>query len=64
MNKPASEPGYIVEPCLIESIKKIESFVESTAGAKPTQKEIAEALTKYFVLKEIMEFIQLSWEEA
>ncbi|MCP4020224.1 MAG: hypothetical protein GY729_00140 [Desulfobacteraceae bacterium] len=53
-----------IDPSLVASIRKIEEFVEKTTGAKPTQKEIAQALTKYFVLKEILEFIQLSWEQT
>ncbi len=52
-----------IDPCIIESIRKIEGFVEKTTGKKPTQKEIGDALSKYFVLKEILEFIELSWEE-
>jgi len=48
---------------LFESIKKMEKYLEASTGQKPTQEEMAKALTRYFVLKEIREFIEMEREE-
>ena len=51
-----------LDPLLIEAIEKIETFVTQTTGVAPTDGEISSALTRYFVLKEIADFIILSRE--
>ncbi len=53
-----------VDPALAKALEKIEEFVENATGAKPTPEELAPALTKYFVLKEILEFVRLSREAS
>ncbi|MFH2092945.1 MAG: hypothetical protein ABIJ31_11335 [Pseudomonadota bacterium] len=52
-----------LEPCLIKAIDRIEDYIVQTTGVKPEQEEIAQALTRFFVLKEIGEFIVMSREE-
>ena len=53
-----------VHPVLADALGKIEDFIENATGAKPTPEELAAALTKYFVLKEILEFIKLTRSEG
>ena len=48
-----------LEPCLIEAICNIENYIFEITGEKATQEEIADALSKFFVLKEIREFIEM-----
>ncbi len=45
---------------LVESINKITNFVDKLTGTRPSQKEIAKTLNRYFILKEILE--QIKWE--
>jgi len=52
-----------LEDCMVEAIENIEDFITRTTGVKPDQSEIAAALSKYFVLKEILAFIQLGRQE-
>ncbi len=51
-----------VEKCIKEAIDTIENFIKETTGKSPTQEEIARALRRYFVLKEIGEHIRLERE--
>ena len=51
------------ETCLIEAINKIEDYIEQTTGQRPTHREIADALSHFFVLKEIGEFIEMSRQQ-
>ncbi len=44
---------------LMESIGSLVDFVGEMTGAKATPEELAFALSKYFVRKEILEFIKL-----
>ncbi len=53
----------MVEPCIVQAVIKIEDYIEQTTGVRPAQEEIAAALTRYFVLKEISEFIEMSRTE-
>jgi hypothetical protein len=48
-----------VDPLIAEAIEKIESFITRTTGEAPTSGEISYALTRYFVLKEILDFITM-----
>lgn len=51
---------YQLEPCLEQAIIQLEAYILETTGKKPSQQEISLALSKYFVLKEIREFIEMS----
>ena len=53
-----------IEDCLIQAIEKIEDYIEKTTGKAPRQQEIADALTRFFVLKEIGEFIEMNRLES
>lgn len=50
-------------PLVAEAIGKIEAFITRTTGEAPTPEELSYALTRYFVLKEIMDFITMSRAE-
>jgi hypothetical protein len=52
-----------IEPCLIRAISRIEDYITQITGIKPSPEEIANALTRFFVLKEIGEFVQMSRQE-
>ena len=49
-----------IEDCMIEAIRNIEDYITQTTGTPPAPEEIAAALSKYFVLKEILGFVELS----
>lgn len=51
------------ETCMIEAIENLDDYITQTTGKKPEQKELANALSKYFVLKEIREFIEMTRKE-
>ena len=53
-----------VEPCLAEAIDKIKEYMIRSKGIDPAPEEIADALTKFFVLKEIGEFIEMQRQES
>jgi hypothetical protein len=48
-----------VHESMLEAIGTIQDFVKEVAGQEATQDEIAHALTRYFVLNEIKDFIEL-----
>ncbi len=48
---------------LMESIGSLVDFVGNMTGAKATPEELAFALSKYFVRKEILEFVKLYRQE-
>lgn len=52
-----------LDPALVEAVRKIEDFVLQATGTRPDPPDLANAMTKYFVLKEILEFVQLEWEK-
>ena len=54
---------YQIEDCVKDAIFNIEKYIKETTGIKASQKEIAAALSKYFVLKEILDFILLDREQ-
>ena len=43
--------------CIQDAIFKIKDFVKQVAGFVPTEMEIADALQRYFVMKEINDHI-------
>ncbi len=51
--------GDALDRRLIDAVRKIETFVEQTTGERPSPEELAPALTKYFVLKEVKEYIEM-----
>ena len=59
MEDPKSPGDDALDPRLVAAVRKIETFVEQTTGEPPTVDELAPALTKYFVLKEIKEYIEM-----
>jgi len=42
-----------VEKYLTDALETVQDFITETTGEKPTQREIANALKRYFVLNEI-----------
>ncbi|MEE8429882.1 MAG: hypothetical protein V3S16_01385 [Candidatus Desulfatibia sp.] len=48
-----------VHKSMLEAIGTIQNFIKEVTGQEATQDEIAQALTRYFVLNEIKEFIEL-----
>ncbi len=53
------ENDFAIEPCTKNAIAGIDAYITQTTGVKPTQQEISNALSKFFVLKEILEFVKL-----
>ena len=51
------------DPTLDKAMGTIATFVEENTGQAPTPDELARALTRYFVLTEILDFIKMSREE-
>lgn len=49
-----------LEPELLEAIGKLIHYVSEVTGQKPSQKEIASALGRYFILSEIGN--QIKWD--
>lgn len=49
-----------LDPAIVESIGKIEAFILETTGKAPTAEELSSALTRYFVMKEIADFVKMS----
>lgn len=43
----------IIDPILISALAGIADFIQQVTGAEPTQAELADALSRYFVLNEI-----------
>jgi len=53
-----------MENCIVEALDAVENFIAETTGKKPTQPEIANALTRYFVLNEIKAHIVMEREQT
>lgn len=49
-----------LDASIIDAIDTIENFVGEITGKRPSQKEIAACLKRYFILKEILD--QIVWE--
>jgi hypothetical protein len=47
----------ISDPAISEALGTIADFVRQVTGIEPTRAEIADALTRYFVLNEIKDHI-------
>ena len=46
-----------IEPILSSALERVADFIEQVTGLEPTQAEIADALTRYFVLNEIKDHV-------
>jgi len=53
-----------VQDCIKEAIDTIQNFVKQTTGKEASPEEIAGALKRYFVLKEIGDHIKLEREKS
>jgi len=49
-----------LDKCIHEAVVKIQNFVSQVTGFEPSQTEIADALQRYFVLKEINDHIVMA----
>jgi len=45
------------DPVLVDALKAVSDFIQQVTGIPPTPAEMADALTRYFVLNEIKEHI-------
>lgn len=51
-----------IEPALTAALETVSDFVRQVTGLEPTQAEVADALTRYFVLNEIKDHIVMARE--
>ncbi len=51
-----------MDPVLNDALATLSDYIREMTGVEPTQKEIADALTRYFVLKEIKDHILMMRE--
>lgn len=58
------QPFEAIDPILATALTTIADFVRQVTGIEPTQAEIADALTRYFVLNEIKAHIEMIREDA
>ena len=56
---PAPPPDSKVDPKVAAALGKVEDFITKTTGKAPSPDELADALTRYFVLNEILGFIRM-----
>ena len=49
---------------LTDALDTVADFIRQVTGVEPTSAEIADALTRYFVLKEIKDHILMLREDA
>ena len=52
-----------LEGCLAEALETVKNFITETTGHPPTQREVANALKRYFVLNEIKAHVVMEREE-
>jgi len=57
-------PRQPLEPVLTDALERLSVFIRQVTGVEPTQAEIADALTRYFVLNEIKDHIVMNREGA
>ncbi|MBI9084935.1 MAG: hypothetical protein JEZ11_15185 [Desulfobacterales bacterium] len=55
------EPVQPIDDTIRDAVATITHYVTEVTGQKPTQPEIARALKRYFVLKEISDHIVAQW---
>ena len=51
-----------IEDVLWEAIESLAKFITETTGQAPSQEEMARAIKRYFVLKEIKDHIEMERE--
>lgn len=51
-----------IDPVLTDALGRVADFIRQVTGLEPTQAEIADALTRYFVLNEIKDHILMMRE--
>ena len=51
-----------IDDAIIDAIAVIQNYVKEVGGKTPTHPEIARALKRYFVLKEITDHIVMEWD--
>ncbi len=49
-----------LSPEVTAAVRRIEDYISQSTGQAPTPEEMANAMTRYFVLKEILAFIKMS----
>ena len=52
-----------LDPVLTNALDAVSDFIRQVTGVEPTQAEVADALTRYFVLNEIKDHILMMREE-
>lgn len=57
-------PTHAVDDRLDAAIATIKHYVAQVSGSEPTDEELARALTRYFVLKEINDHIVMQRKSA
>ena len=50
-------PHQTIDPVFSDALGTVSDFIRQVTGVEPTQPEIADALTRYFVLNEIKDHI-------
>ena len=50
-------PQRTIDPVLTDALDTVSDFIRQTTGVEPTPAEMADALTRYFVLNEIKDHI-------
>ena len=50
----------LLDSTIVEAIRKIENYILETTGKAPTTEELSFALSRYFVMKEIADFVQMT----
>ena len=53
-----------IEPVLKAALERVADFIGQVTGVEPTQSEIADALSRYFVLNEIKDHISMVRENS
>jgi hypothetical protein len=53
-----------IEPILRSALDGVTDFIRQVTGVEPTQAEIADALSRYFVLAEIKDHILMLREDT
>ena len=52
-------PGRSTDPAVRHALDQVSDFIQQVTGTPPSPAELADALTRYFVLNEIKEHIVL-----
>jgi hypothetical protein len=53
-----------IDLTLADALDTVADFIRQVTGVEPTSAEIADALTRYFVMNEIKDFILMMREDA